>query len=139
MIVPMKSLLYPIALCILAAGCLYLAFAQSDNKPQPTAPFRHVVFFKFNDSATDSQVAKVEREFAALSGKIDGITDFEWGASESVEKLNEGFTHCFLVSFKKKSDLEAYLVHPDHLAFKKLLKDVLDKAFVFDYTAGKPS
>ncbi|RYD64602.1 MAG: Dabb family protein, partial [Verrucomicrobiaceae bacterium] len=55
--------------------------------------------------------------------------------SESVEKLNDGFTHCFLVTFKDKAGLEAYLPAEAHKEFGKKLKPLLEKAFVFDYTA----
>lgn len=99
------------------------------------AEFRHVVFFKFKPEATAGQVKEIEKEFAALRGKIPGITGYEWGTSESVEKLNDGFTHCFFVSFKDKAALEAYLPHEAHKAFGAKLKPLLEKAFVFDYTA----
>ena len=97
--------------------------------------FRHVVFFKFKDSATPEQVVEIEKAFAELSKKIPTITGYEWGTSESVEKLNDGYTHCFFVSFKDKAALEAYLPHEAHKAFGAKLKPLLEKAFVFDYTA----
>ncbi len=97
--------------------------------------FRHVVCFQFKSGTTDAEVAEIEKAFAALPGKIDTIVDFEWGTSENVEPLNDGFTHCFLVSFKDKKGLEVYLPHPDHQAFVSLLRPKLEKVFVFDYTA----
>ncbi|MES2475391.1 MAG: Dabb family protein [Verrucomicrobiota bacterium] len=100
-----------------------------------TGEFRHAVFFKFKAKATPEQVQEIEQEFAGLSKKIPGITGYEWGTSESVEKLNDGFTHCFFVSFKDKAALEAYLPHDAHKAFGAKLRPLLEKAFVFDYTA----
>ena len=97
--------------------------------------FRHVVCFKFKDGTSDAEVKEIETAFAALKGKIDTISDFEWGTSENIEPLNDEFTHCFLVSFKDKKGLETYLPHPDHKKFVELLKPKLDKVFVFDYTA----
>ena len=97
--------------------------------------FRHVVCFKFKDDATEAEIAEIEKAFVALKDKIDVIVDFEWGTTENIEPLNDGFTHCFLVSFKDKAGLEVYLPHPDHKAFVDLLKPKLDKVFVFDYTA----
>lgn len=97
--------------------------------------FRHVVFFKFKDSATPEQVKEIEKAFAELPKKIPTIVGYEWGTSESVEKLNNGFTHCFFVSFKDKAALEAYLPHEAHKAFGAKLNGLLDKVFVFDYTA----
>ncbi len=97
--------------------------------------FRHVVFFKFKSSATPEQVKEIEKAFAELPKKIPAIIGYEWGKSESVEKLNDGFTHCFFVSFKDKAALEAYLPHEAHKAFGAKLNGLLEKAFVFDYTA----
>lgn len=97
--------------------------------------FRHVVFFKFKPEATPEQVKEIEKAFAELPSKVKEITGYEWGTSESVEKLNDGFTHCFFVSFKDKAGLEAYLPHAAHKAFGAKLKPLLEKAMVFDYTA----
>lgn len=97
--------------------------------------FRHVVFFKFNDSATPEQVKGIEKAFGELPKQIPTIVSYEWGTSESVEGLNDGFTHCFFVTFKNKADLEAYIPHEAHKAFGAKLKGLLEKAFVFDYTA----
>jgi hypothetical protein len=73
-------------------------------------------------------------EFLLLKEKIGTIVSIEWGTSESVEGLNDDFTHCFLVSFKNKAGLETYIPHPAHKAFVEILKPKLEKVFVFDYT-----
>jgi quinol monooxygenase YgiN len=99
--------------------------------------FRHVVLFKFKPEATAEQVKEIEKAFAELPSKIDSIIGYEWGPSESVEKLNDGFTHCFLVTFKDKAGLEAYLPHEAHKAFGAKLRPILEKALVFDYTAKR--
>jgi quinol monooxygenase YgiN len=97
--------------------------------------FRHAVFFKFKPSTTPEQVKQVEADFVGLSKQVPTITGFEWGTSESVEKLNNGFTHCFFVTFKDKAGLEAYLPSEPHKAFVAKLGGLVDKVFVFDYTA----
>jgi quinol monooxygenase YgiN len=99
--------------------------------------FRHVVLFKFKPGATAEQIKEVEKAFAELPKKIESIKGYEWGPSESVEGLNDGFTHCFFVTFKDKAGLEAYLPHEAHKAFGAKLKPILEKALVFDYTAKK--
>lgn len=99
------------------------------------APYRHVVLFKFKDNAAPAEVKKVEDAFLALEAKIPQIQDLEWGTNVSPEGLSNGFTHCFLVTFRSKSDLEIYLPHPDHKAFVGVLQPVLDKVLVVDYVA----
>ena len=97
--------------------------------------FRHVVFFTFKEDTSKAKVDEIVKAFGALKNEIPSIIDYEWGLSESVEKLNDGFTHCFLVTFKDKAGLEAYLPSAPHKAFGKLLKPHLERVFVFDYTA----
>jgi hypothetical protein len=121
----LKSILITVMSAVLATA----AVAESE--------FRHVVLFKFKPGATAEQVKEIEKAFAELPSKIDSIKGYEWGPSESVEGLNDGFTHCFLVTFKDKAGLEAYLPHEAHKAFVGKLKPILEKALVFDYTAKK--
>lgn len=97
--------------------------------------FRHVVCFQFKEGTTDAEIEKIATAFADLESKIDTIIDFEWGPSENIEPLNDGFTHCFVVTFKDKKGLEVYLPHEAHTEFVSLLKPRLEKVFVFDYTA----
>jgi len=99
----------------------------------PERLLRHVVMFKFNDTASQEQIKVVEDAFHALQDKIDVIYDYEWGTNNSPEGLNKGLTHCFLVTFKSEEDREVYLPHPDHMAFVEVLKPVLDDVTVIDY------
>lgn len=93
------------------------------------------MIFKFKADAPQPKVDEVVKAFAALPKKIDAIHDFEWGKEDSVENLTKGFTHCFLVTFKSKEDLEAYLPHPAHQDFVKLIRPVIDDVMVMDYWA----
>ncbi len=96
--------------------------------------FRHVVLFKFKETATEEKIREIEQAFRALPEKIDTIIDFEWGRSDTVEEaLTQGYTHCFLVTFKDKAGLEVYLPHPAHKEFVALLRPHLEEAHVLDY------
>jgi len=103
--------------------------------PAAEAPYRHVVLFKFKDSATPYQVHVVEKAFFELAKKVETVKGFEWGNNVSPEGKNDGFTHCFLVTFADKAGLDVYLPHPAHAEFVSLLKPTLDKVCVFDYVA----
>ena len=98
---------------------------------------KHAVFFKFKDDADAAEIRKVEQAFAALPGKIDSIKAFEWGTNNSPESHDDGFTHCFMVTFDSEAGRDAYLPHPDHLAFVEVLKPVLDKVRVIDFWEGQ--
>ncbi len=109
--------------------------AADHHKEKKDAPYRHVVCFKFKDDATKEQISAIEKAFAELPSKIDTITGYEWGTNVSPEGLANGFTHCFIVTFKDKKGLEAYIPHKDHEAFVAKLKPILDKVFVIDFVA----
>lgn len=106
---------------------------------QTSAPkiLRHVVLFKFKDNATAANIKSVEDAFLLLPSKIKTIKDFEYGINNSPEKLNEGLTHCFFVSFASEKDRDDYLVDPAHKAFVEVLKPFLDKVVVVDYWVKK--
>lgn len=110
-----------------------IASAQSETKKQ----LRHVVLFSFKGTSNVDDIKKVEDAFRALPSKIKEIKGFEWGKNNSPEGLDQGFTHCFLVSFSSEKDREVYLPHPSHKAFVDVLKPHLDKVLVIDYWAGK--
>jgi hypothetical protein len=121
-----------------AAALLIVSLLLSMNSAiAADAPYRHVVLFKFKDSATPEQVKAVEAAFKALPSKIDSIVDLEWGTNVSPEGKNDGFTHCFFVTFKDKAGVEAYLPHPAHKEFGAQLRPILDRVCVVDYVASK--
>lgn len=117
---------------IVAMSHLPTALAKEEQKL-----LRHVVMFKFKDAASEADVKKVVDAFLELPSKIPAVADFEYGTNNSPEGLNDGFTHCFFITFKSEKDREVYLPHPAHSAFVEILKPHLDKALVVDYWAGK--
>lgn len=102
--------------------------------PETAAPaYQHLVLFKFKDDAKKEDIQKVIDAFAALPDKIDTITSFKWGTNISPENKNQGFTHCFSVTFADQAGLETYLPHPAHKAFGETAGPVVDKVLVFDF------
>jgi len=124
----MKNTFYLILFSLIMISC-----SPETKSEDPQKVLRHVVLFKFADTATPEDVKKVEDAFGALKGKISLIKDFEWGTNTSPENLNQGLTHCFFATFHSDKDRDDYLVHPDHQAFVEVLKPHLDKVTVIDY------
>ncbi len=85
--------------------------------------YRHVVLFKFHETTGEETVRGIEKAFGAFVAKLPFVTGFEWGRNSSPEKLDRGFTHCFIVSFRDEAGRDAYLPHPEHEAF---IRDFLD-------------
>jgi hypothetical protein len=98
---------------------------------------RHVVLLKFKDGVSADDIKKVENAFRELPKKIPEIAGFEWGTNNSPEKLDQGFTHCFLLTFNDAKGRDAYLPHPAHKAFGEVLRPHLDKVLVIDFV-GQP-
>lgn len=119
---------------LLAFGVfLTTTFANQVLAQTTPTKLRHVVLFKFKEGASTTEIAKIEAAFKALPSKIKEIRDFEWGLNNSPEGLNQGFTHCYFLTFSSEADRAIYLPHPDHKAFGALLGPVLDKVLVVDY------
>jgi hypothetical protein len=111
---------------------LYSTFSMAQSKE-----LRHVVMFKFKETSSAADIQKVEEAFNVLPSKIKQIKGYEWGINNSPEGLDQGFTHCFFLTFKSEADRAIYLPHPDHKAFGKILEPHLDKVLVLDYWAKK--
>src|SRR5215218_4563086 len=118
------------AFLFILAAMTSVAHAQSNTAGKL---LRHVVLFKFKEGTATADIKKVEDAFRALPSKVKEVKGFEWGTNNSPEGLNDGFTHCFFVSFSSEQDRAVYLPHPEHKAFVDVLKPYLDKALVIDY------
>lgn len=94
---------------------------------------RHVVLFKFKDDVQKEKVDEIVAAFGDLKNQISEISEYEAGTNVSPENLEQGFTHCFLVTFKTIADRDAYLPHPAHKKFVELLDGKIEKVLVFDF------
>ena len=122
-----------------------LGVALMNERAQDASPaaergervLRHLVMYKFKDELTSQQVQEVIDAFAALPKKIDAIAEFEHGRNVSEEGKSEGLTHCFVVTFRSEQDRDAYLRHPAHDDYVKIVRDRREKVVVFDYWTGE--
>ena len=97
------------AFLVLCVGVSLLMPATAADKEKV---LRHVVMYKFKDDITPAQLKEVIDTFAALAKKVDTIIGFEHGTNVSREGKSEGFTHCFVVTFRDEKALATYLDHP---------------------------
>ena len=134
----LRNLLYLAVGAVVLAGCFVsVNTTECDTEGNPAQVLRHVVLFKFKDGTSSQQVSEIENAFRALPGKVDAICDFEWGTDVSVENRQQGFTHCFLVTFRSEADRAEYIPHPAHKEFGTMLGPYLDKVLVVDYWAKR--
>ena len=94
---------------------------------------RHVVLFGFKTGSSPDRLREIEETLAGLKGSIPEIQSLEWGRDVSPEGKARGHTHCFFLTFKSEADRDAYLVHPDHVAFGQLVRPHVETVTVVDY------
>jgi hypothetical protein len=122
---------------IIAALIFSLLIMGLAANAQAAAKVHHVVCFKFKSTATAQDIKHVEEAFLALKDKVPGVESFKWGTNVSKEQRNKGFTHCFVLTFKTDKERDAYLEHPEHKAFGKLVGPFVDDVFVIDFVPSK--
>ena len=123
-------------LTLLIAAVAVVATLAAFTMNNKTEHVRHVVVFKYKKDATPAQIKEVTDAFRALKNKIPGIVSFEQGVNISPEKLDQGFSHVYLLTFENAAARDKYLPHPDHDKFGELLTrvNILDgKPFVVDF------
>jgi len=129
----MRLLSVSVSTLLLAIALMHLAFPTDVASAQNSPTLRHVVMYKFKAELSAKQVQEVVDAFSALPQKIDAIIGYEAGTNVSPEGKSEGFTHVFIVTFQDEAGRDAYLKHPAHDEYVKVVKDRREKVIVFDY------
>ncbi|GLT51310.1 hypothetical protein SLA2020_247290 [Shorea laevis] len=71
-----------------------------------------------------------------LVSEVDLVKSLEWGKDvEGEEKLRQGFTHAFLMTFDKKEDYVAFAGHPNHVEFSATFSVAIEKIILLDFPA----
>lgn len=113
---------------------------SQESKREPAVGekvLRHAVYFTFKESASESDVKGVVDAFSALEDAVPSIIGFEKGINNSPEKLDDGFTHCFMVTFADEKGLQSYLPHPGHLGLVEKATPFTENLFVVDYVGNQ--
>ena len=130
-----------IKIILLVLGTFVGIIMSCQQQPSSTTTnqeqvLRHIVLFKFKDGVLPDTIRAIEAAFKNLKNEIPTIKGFEWGLNNSTEKLDQGLTHCFVVTFASEKDRDAYIPNPIHQAFvKKFAEPYVDKVCVVDFWA----
>ena len=123
-----------------AIVCLALALAGCRSelrlKEPPAGSVQHIVLIKFKDGVTPDQTKEIFRDFRALQAKIPGIISLQEGPDMSKENLQKGFTRGVIVTFQDRAARDAYLDHPEHVAFKEKAIPTVADLLVLDFQVG---
>jgi hypothetical protein len=117
------------------AGIALTGVAAEKDDAKKGKLLRHVVAFKFKDTASPEDISKVENAFRDLKKTIPQIKHYEWGINNSPERHNKGCTHGFILTFSSEKDRDDYLVHEEHKKFGALVGPLLADVFVIDFWA----
>ncbi|EHL5467390.1 Dabb family protein [Salmonella enterica subsp. houtenae serovar 44:z36,[z38]:-] len=98
---------------------------------------RHILLMKFDDNTPRKQLSLIQAGFLSIPDVLSGVLSVEWGANNSPEGKNAGFTHCVMMTFMDESTRAEYLCHPEHLALKNIFRTYLTDIIVFDYQFGR--
>lgn len=115
---------------------------------------RHIVLFRYKDSASAVQRRDVAERFLALQttcvrNSRPYIVAIEAGTQHSGEGASQDFEHAFLVTFGSQGDRNYYVGQPIvmdpahydqvHQAFKDFARPYLDVdgVLIFDYTVAQ--
>lgn len=118
---------------ILVGALMIQAIERPAGADEKGKMLRHLVLYKFKPEVTDAQLRQVIDAFSGLPKKIEGITAFEHGPNVSPEGKSDGLTYCFVVTFRDEKARDAYLIHPAHQDYVKIVQDKREKVVVFDY------
>ncbi len=95
---------------------------------------RHFGVFQFKEGVSKTDIDACFASMKAMIGQIPGFLDMEYGAYDSSEGLNDGFTHGFIMTFDSAESRDAYLPHPVHETVKEFVVPKLARVIVFDFS-----
>ncbi|MFO0923944.1 MAG: Dabb family protein [Pirellulales bacterium] len=124
---------YPFIVGALIIAGTWIGVAAAFPNAENEKVLRHVVLVKFKETSSKEDQAKVLEGFRKLPSQISEVAAFEHGTDNSPEGLANGFTHCFLFTFKTEKDRDAYLPHPAHQKFVDMALPHIEKVLVVDY------
>lgn len=94
---------------------------------------KHIVLFKYKADTRLADINKISDAFGELAKKVDGVVGFQGGNDISPESLNQGYRHCYELTFRDVAARDAYLIHPAHQDFVKLAIPFVESPLVVDY------
>lgn len=97
------------------------------------ARVKHIALIQFKAVTTPEQIDQICSNLLDLSESIPGVEDFVVGPNNSPENLSGGHTHAFVMTLTDTAARDAYLTHPEHLAFVASAQPLFEKVTVVDF------
>jgi hypothetical protein len=94
---------------------------------------KHIVLFKFKEGITEEVLQPYFDQLLDLTENIEGIEDYVFGKNISLENLDHGYTHGFVMTFADSSVRETYLKSSELQRIRAEVDPKTDSAVVFDF------
>lgn len=95
---------------------------------------KHIVLFKMRDDieegVKDVELSAIKVELEGLLGRVPSLRSMEVGLNCN---SSEKYDLALVSTFDDMAGLEAYAVHPDHVAVGKKIRAMLDMRACTDY------
>jgi len=91
----------------------------------------HIVMFKFKDENKENNILKAKDILNELIETIPMLLSMEVGINFSKE--DRAMDLSIITTFKNKSDLNEYAIHPEHIKVVNFIKEVVIESKVVDY------
>lgn len=92
---------------------------------------RHIVFFNFNDDATEAERSQLIDGLKGLKGKIDLIKELEVGTD--IADTEKSYDLALNTLFDSFEEVETYISHPVHVEVVELVKKHCSGTAKVDY------
>ena len=95
----------------------------------------HIVLLKFKEDTSSAEIDDIFQKLKELQSEnlIPGIVDYSYGAYDSPEGINKGFTHAFTMKFDSLESRNDYFPHQEHERVKAIILKKIDDVLAFDY------
>ncbi|MBW6511308.1 MAG: Dabb family protein [Desulfuromonadaceae bacterium] len=92
---------------------------------------KHLVFFKFNDTVSESDICGLQQSLSALPGVIEEIRAFEVG--RDIVRSERSYDLALVSAFADRDALHRYQLHPAHQAVIVKVKQLCSSVVAVDY------
>ncbi len=92
---------------------------------------KHLVFFKFKDSASATDIERLAEGLGGLPEKIDAIREFVFG--RDIIHSERSYDFALISMFDNLEQMQTYQVHPDHQKVVAHAKEICSSVLAVDF------
>ena len=92
---------------------------------------KHIVIWRLKEENREENAQKIKESLESLNGQIPGLLHLEVGIDFSKQESSGDIV--LYSEFETKEDLDAYIVHPKHVAAGALVREAVCDRRMIDY------